>query len=60
MGLGSGNAKTTLVQKVTDRVSCAVRLGGMGVAIVSTSRGVISDRDARKQKIGGEVMAYVW
>jgi len=35
-------------------------LGGMGVAIVSTSRGVISDRDARKQKIGGEVMAYVW
>ena len=35
-------------------------LGGMGVAIVSTSRGVLSDRDARKQKIGGEVMAYVW
>jgi small subunit ribosomal protein S8 len=35
-------------------------LGGMGVAIVSTSRGVLSDRDARKQEIGGEVMAYVW
>jgi small subunit ribosomal protein S8 len=35
-------------------------LGGMGVAIVSTSRGVLSDREARKQKIGGEVMAYVW
>ncbi|OKL39804.1 NAD(P)/FAD-dependent oxidoreductase [Pontibacter flavimaris] len=35
MGLGIGNAKTTLVQKVTDRVSCAVRLGGMGVAIGS-------------------------
>jgi small subunit ribosomal protein S8 len=35
-------------------------LGGMGVAIVSTSRGVLSDRDARKQKIGGEVLAYVW
>ncbi|WP_266202652.1 NAD(P)/FAD-dependent oxidoreductase [Pontibacter kalidii] len=35
MGLGTGNAKTTLVQKVTDRVSCAVRLGGMGIAIGS-------------------------
>jgi small subunit ribosomal protein S8 len=35
-------------------------LGGMGVALVSTSRGVITDRDARKQKVGGEVLAYVW
>ncbi len=35
-------------------------LGGMGVTIVSTSRGVLTDRDARKQKIGGEVLAYVW
>jgi small subunit ribosomal protein S8 len=35
-------------------------LGGMGVALVSTSRGVVSDRDARKQKVGGEVLAYVW
>jgi small subunit ribosomal protein S8 len=32
----------------------------MGVAIVSTSRGVVTDRDARKQKVGGEVLAYVW
>jgi small subunit ribosomal protein S8 len=35
-------------------------LGGMGVAIVSTSRGVLTDRDARRQKVGGEVLAYVW
>ncbi|TPE43527.1 NAD(P)/FAD-dependent oxidoreductase [Pontibacter mangrovi] len=35
MGLGAGNAKTTLVEKITDRISCAVRLGGMGVAIGS-------------------------
>ena len=35
-------------------------LAGMGVAIVSTSRGVCTDRDARKQKVGGEVLAYVW
>ncbi|MCL6639864.1 MAG: 30S ribosomal protein S8 [Candidatus Rokubacteria bacterium] len=35
-------------------------LGGMGVAIVSTSRGVLTDREARQQKVGGEVLAYVW
>jgi small subunit ribosomal protein S8 len=35
-------------------------LGGMGVALVSTSRGVMSGREARKQKVGGEVLAYVW
>ncbi len=35
-------------------------LGGLGVAIMSTSRGVISDRDARKLNVGGEVLAYVW
>jgi small subunit ribosomal protein S8 len=32
----------------------------MGVAIVSTSRGVVTDRAARQQKVGGEVLAYVW
>ncbi len=35
-------------------------LGGMGVALLSTSKGVVTDRDARKQKMGGEVLAYVW
>jgi small subunit ribosomal protein S8 len=35
-------------------------LGGMGVAILSTSRGVMTDRDVRKQGLGGEVLAYVW
>lgn len=35
-------------------------LGGMGVALVSTSRGVITGRDARQQRVGGEVLAYVW
>jgi len=35
-------------------------LGGMGVAFLSTSRGVVTDRDARKQGVGGEVLAYVW
>lgn len=35
-------------------------LGGLGVAILSTSSGVISDRSARKLNVGGEVLAYVW
>ena len=33
---------------------------GMGVAIVSTSKGLMSDRDARQQNVGGEIMAQVW
>ena len=35
-------------------------LGGLGVAVISTSRGIMTDRDARKQGVGGEVLAYVW
>ena len=35
-------------------------LGGMGVAILSTSRGVMTDRESRRQQLGGEVLAYVW
>ena len=35
-------------------------LGGMGVTLVSTSRGVLTDRNARKEHVGGEVLAYVW
>ena len=35
-------------------------LGGLGVAIISTSQGVMTDRQARRAKVGGEVLAYVW
>ena len=35
-------------------------LGGLGVAILSTNQGVITDRQARKLQIGGEVLAFVW
>ena len=35
-------------------------LGGLGIAILSTSRGILTDREARKQGVGGEVLAYVW
>lgn len=35
-------------------------LGGVGIAIISTSSGIMTDRDARRQGVGGEVLCYVW
>ena len=35
-------------------------LGGLGVAVVSTSQGLMSDREARKRRMGGEILCYVW
>ncbi|MDY4696887.1 30S ribosomal protein S8 [Selenomonas montiformis] len=35
-------------------------LGGLGIAIISTSKGIMSDKQARKAGLGGEVVAYVW
>ena len=35
-------------------------LGGLGIAIISTSKGVVSDKEARKMGVGGEVICYVW
>jgi small subunit ribosomal protein S8 len=35
-------------------------LGGMGIAILSTPRGVLSGREAKKQNVGGELLAYIW
>ena len=35
-------------------------LGGMGIAILSTPRGVLSSREAKKQNVGGELLAYIW
>ena len=35
-------------------------LNGLGIAIVSTSKGVMTDKQARKESLGGEVMAYIW
>ncbi len=44
-------AKSTSLPKV---------LGGLGVAIISTSTGLLTDRQAAKRRVGGEVLAYVW
>ncbi len=35
-------------------------LNGLGIAILSTSKGIMTDKEARKQNIGGEVLAYIW
>ena len=35
-------------------------LNGLGIAIVSTSKGIMTDRDARRQSLGGEVLAFIW
>jgi len=44
-------AKTNEIPKV---------LNGLGIAVISTSSGIVTDREARKQKVGGEILAYVW
>ncbi|MCA1903934.1 MAG: 30S ribosomal protein S8 [Cyanobacteria bacterium KgW148] len=35
-------------------------LGGVGIAIISTSRGIMTDREARTKRVGGEVLCYIW
>ena len=35
-------------------------LGGLGIAIISTSKGVITDKEARAEQVGGEVLCYIW
>ena len=35
-------------------------LGGLGIAIISTNQGVVTDKEARKLNVGGEVLAYIW
>ena len=38
----------------------STQLNGLGIAIITTSKGVMSDKQARKENVGGEVIAYVW
>ena len=35
-------------------------LNGLGIAVISTSKGVLTDKEARQQQVGGEVLAYIW
>jgi len=48
------------LRKYSSAVEMPRVLNGLGIAIVSTSRGVITDKEARQQKIGGEVLCYVY
>lgn len=48
---GRVHARTTQLPKV---------LGGMGIAIISTSSGVMTDREAKRANVGGEVLAHIW
>ncbi|WP_304684091.1 30S ribosomal protein S8 [Ileibacterium valens] len=44
----------------TDADNLPKVLSGLGTAVISTSKGVMTDRDARKANVGGEVLAYIW
>ena len=48
------------LRKYTKRKDLPRVLGGLGIAIISTSQGIMSDKQARKAGLGGEVIAYVW
>ena len=48
------------LRKYTDVDNLPKVLHGLGIAIISTSKGVMTDSEARKQKVGGEVLAYIW
>ena len=49
------DAEALIEMCIRDRI-----LGGLGIAIISTSQGVMTDKNARKQGLGGEVLCYVW
>jgi len=44
----------------TDNVTIPRVLNGLGTAVISSSKGLVTDREARKMKIGGEVLCYIW
>lgn len=48
------------LRKYTDRENLPEVINGLGIAILSTSKGVISDKEARKMNIGGEVLCYIY
>jgi len=66
-----GKAKTPVIEGIerVSKPSCRIYvgseeiphvLGGLGIAVLSTSRGIMTDRTARKEKVGGELLCYVW
>ena len=53
-----GNFKTIRVYAGKDEIPSV--LGGLGIAILSTNQGIVTDKEARKLQVGGEVLAFVW
>ena len=48
------------LRKYSKKINIPRVLGGLGIAIVSTSKGILSDKSARKENVGGEILAFVW
>ena len=58
MGTGEGDSTNEVTGQVRPTYNKVMK--GLGVAIVSTSKGIMTDREARKQNVGGEVLAFIW
>ncbi len=64
-GACPGDRRAQGVSKPGLRIYCRADglprvLGGLGVAVLSTAKGLMTDREARQQRVGGEVLCYVW
>ena len=55
-----GKDKNEKIISGLKRISKPGLLGGLGIAIISTNQGVVTDKEARKLNVGGEVLAFVW
>ena len=55
-----GNFKTIRITLKYGKDELPRVLGGLGIAILSTNQGIITDKEARKLQVGGEVLAFVW
>ena len=58
--IDAGNELVKRIAPVAKRTRRPEVLGGLGVAIISTSQGLLTDRQANQKGVGGEVLAYVW
>ena len=56
----AGDKAVDLMKESVRRATRPEVLGGLGVAIISTSQGLLTDRQANQKGVGGEVLAYVW
>ena len=54
------NEKIITGLKRISKPGLRVYAGGLGIAIISTNKGLLTDKEARKQNVGGEVLAFVW